>query len=32
MLTAYDKYTVTQYSVNSLLGYIEAEDIAIPEI
>ncbi|HPD89231.1 MAG TPA: DUF262 domain-containing protein [Oscillospiraceae bacterium] len=32
MSTAYDKYTVTQYSVNSILGYIEADDIAIPEI
>lgn len=32
MPTAYDKYIVTQYSVSSLLGYIEAEDIAIPEI
>lgn len=28
----YDKYTVTQYSVNSILGYIEAGDIVIPEI
>lgn len=28
----YDKYTVTQYSVNSILGYIDAGDIAIPEI
>lgn len=27
-----DKYAVTQYSVNSILGYIEAGDIAIPEI
>lgn len=32
MSADYDKYTVTQYSVNSLLGYIEAGDIAIPEI
>jgi len=32
MSAAYDKYTVTQYSVSSILGYIEAEDIAIPEI
>ena len=29
---AYDKYTVTQYSVSSILGYIEGGDIAIPEI
>lgn len=29
---SYDKYTVTQYSVSSILGYIEAGDIAIPEI
>lgn len=28
----YDKYTVTQYSVSSILGYIDAGDIAIPEI
>lgn len=27
-----DKYSVTQYSVSTLLGYIEAGDIAIPEI
>lgn len=27
-----DKYTVTQYSVSSILGYIEAGDIAIPDI
>ncbi len=32
MSTSYDKYTVTQYSVSSVLGYIEAGDIAIPEI
>lgn len=32
MGAAYDKYTVTQYSVSSILGYIEAGDIAIPEI
>lgn len=32
MSTAYDKYSVTQYSVSSILGYIEAGDIAIPEI
>lgn len=32
MSAAYDKYTVTQYSVSSILGYIEAGDIAIPEI
>lgn len=32
MPTTYDKYTVTQYSVSSILGYIEAGDIAIPEI
>ena len=32
MSEAYDKYTVTQYSVNSILGIIEAGDIAIPEI
>ncbi|NLA43860.1 DUF262 domain-containing protein [Candidatus Saccharibacteria bacterium] len=27
-----DKYSVTQYSVSSILGFIEAGDIAIPEI
>ena len=32
MNTAFDKYTVTQYSVSSILGLIEARDIAIPEI
>ena len=32
MSASYDKYTVTQYSVSSVLGYIEAGDIAIPEI
>ena len=32
MSEAYDKYTVTQYSVNSILGSIEAGEIAIPEI
>jgi hypothetical protein len=32
MSAAYDKYTVTQYSVSSILGYIEGGDIAIPEI
>lgn len=32
MAIAYDKYSVTQYSVSSILGYIEAGDIAIPEI
>ena len=32
MTQAYDKYSVTQYSVNSILGYIDAGDIAIPEI
>ena len=32
MSASYDKYTVTQYSVNSLLGYIDAGGIAIPEI
>ena len=32
MPAAYDKYTVTQYSVSTLLGYIDAEEIAIPEI
>jgi len=31
-MAAYDKYSVTQYSVSSILGYIEAGDIAIPEI
>lgn len=29
---AFDKYSVTQYSVSSILGFIEAGDIAIPEI
>jgi hypothetical protein len=32
MSISYDKYSVTQYSVSSILGYIEAGDIAIPEI
>ncbi len=32
MSTTYDKYTVTNFSVSSVLGYIEAGDIAIPEI
>jgi len=32
MSAAYDKYSVTQYSVSSILGYIEGGDIAIPEI
>ena len=32
MPTSFDKYTVTQYSVSTILGYIEAGDIAIPEI
>lgn len=32
MSASYDKYSVTQYSVSSILGYIEAGDIAIPEI
>ena len=27
-----EKYSVTQYSVNSVLSYIDAGDIAIPEI
>ena len=27
-----DKYSVSQYSVKSLLGYIDAGDIAISEI
>lgn len=27
-----DKYSVSQYSIKSLLGYIDAGDIAIPEI
>lgn len=27
-----DKYSVTQYPVNVILGFIEAGDIAIPEI
>lgn len=31
-MATYDKYTVTQYSINSILGYIEAGEIAIPEI
>ena len=29
---AFDKYSVTQFSVSSILGFIEAGDIAIPEI
>jgi uncharacterized protein with ParB-like and HNH nuclease domain len=27
-----EKYTVTQYSISSILGFINAGDIAIPEI
>ena len=29
MPAAYDKYSVTQYSVSSILGYINAGDIAV---
>jgi len=29
---AIDKYSVTQYSISAILGYIEAGEIAIPEI
>ena len=29
---SFDKYSVTQYSVSSLLGFIEAGAIAVPEI
>ena len=32
MSLTYDKYSVTQYSVNTILGSIEAGEIAIPEI
>lgn len=32
MAAIYDKYTVTQYSINSILGDIESGSIAIPEI
>lgn len=32
MSASYDKYTVTQYSVSSLLTYIDEGEIAIPEI
>ena len=32
MSLAYDKYSVTQYSVSAILGYIDAGDIAVPEI
>lgn len=32
MPASYEKYNVTQYSVSTLLGYIQANDIAIPEI
>ena len=32
MTNTTEKYSVTQYSVNSVLGYIDAGDIAIPEI
>lgn len=27
-----EKYTVTTYSINSILGFIEAEEFVIPEI
>jgi len=27
-----EKYTVTQYSISSIIGFIEGGDIAIPEI
>lgn len=32
MTASFEKYSVTQYSVSTILGYIEAGDIAIPEI
>ena len=32
MSASYDKYSVTQYSVSSLLSYIDEGEIAIPEI
>jgi hypothetical protein len=32
MSASVEKYTVTQLSVQTILGYIKAEDIAIPEI
>ena len=32
MTAVFEKYSVTQYSVSTILGYIEAGDIAIPEI
>lgn len=32
MSASYDKYSVTQYSVSSILGFIDAGEIAIPEI
>jgi hypothetical protein len=32
MSAAYDKYSVTTYSISSILGFIDAGDIAIPEI
>ena len=32
MSISFDKYSVTQYSVSSLLGFIEAGAIAVPEI
>ena len=32
MTAGFEKYSVTQYSVSTILGYIEAGDIAIPEI
>lgn len=32
MSANFDKFTVTQYSVNSILSYIDAGDIAVPEI
>ena len=32
MGTSYDTYSVSQYSVSSILGFIDAGEIAIPEI
>lgn len=32
MGAVYDKYTETRFSVSSILGCIDSDDIAIPEI
>jgi len=32
MYDAFDKYSITQYPVKQILSFIDAGDIAIPEI